>query len=434
MNLNNTIIQEYSKIVGINEKDLLNELRGFYKPSFFHIYLKGDYNEDFGALSKKDKGTFIHEYIHYIQNIATYWGLFCSITRYQELINFKSHIIHSEKLEIPLKMDYGAILKCNIRRVICGKGLSFFNEKKSWNINRSLDIVIEKDHSDTGQDVVYLIIAFDDDRREKISLGAHIIKESMAAMYQGLIDTSTVHDDVPYNLVKVLCEQHFPNISNDIEKLICICHTSLFSTSPGYELMSLLNKANKDLKLDGLGIFRDYVNNSSILASGKRYNMFEYFDILISNFRKYLATNLNAELDYIDEVLNRISLKNDVPFLTILYDQNKLSTENINNLVGYFGIPYIQTLNNGFYYPKSTREDVDSEESTDVIELIAQDTMFSYMTNPARHKICPLYYMCGQSEYNKNECFDTPWKGTKCVFTIVSSPFSLNTKEIVWKF
>lgn len=102
---------------------------------------------------------------------------------------------------------------------------------------------------------------------------------------------------------------------------------------------------------------------------------------------------------------------------------NQLSSDNINDLVGYLGIPYIRTLEKGINYPQSTKKrKTENEASADVLELITQEAVFSYMTKPRADKLCPLYYMCRESEYKKDECFGAPWEGAECSFTIVSTP------------
>lgn len=279
-----------------------------------------------------------------------------------------------------------------------------------------------------------MTIKFQDHREEQIELGAHIIKESMAAMYQSLVDPNAKHSDIPYNLIKILCNQHFSKICDDTEKLICICYTSLFSMSPGSELISLLEKASENQKMDGISLFTEFIDTKTIISKeGKGYTIVEYFDVLIDGFKKSLSTNLLADLDYIDVVLKRISLTNKwIPYLTILYDPNKLSEENINALVGYFGIPYIQTLKKGTHFPKAAKKVAGEDASMDVLELIAQEAMFSYMISP-KNRICPLYHMCSESDYSKDGCFGAPWEGGQCIFTIVSSPFSLNEKMITWR-
>lgn len=433
-------IQEYSNVLGMTKDELLNELRGYYKPSFFYIYLEGDFNINMESLSIKDRGTFVHEYIHYIQNISTYWGLYCSIVRYQELTEFNNHLIASEEINVPCMIERSERLRNKIDRVIFGNGLSIFSDQNSWNIDTEHKIIIEKDYINlhgVDKEIINLSIKFEDQRVERIHLGAHIIKESMAAMYQSLMDSDAIHDDVPYNLVKILCQQHFSNISHDIEKLICICYTSLFSMSPGSELISLLEMASANPTIDGVSIFTEFIDSKTILTcKGKEYSIVEYFHILIEEFKKALATNLEADLDYIYTVLERISLANrGIPYLTILYDTNKLSVENLNALVGYLGIPYIQTLNNGCHFPQSTKEGAtENDASSDVLEIITREVMFSYVTNPRRDKICPLYYMCGDTTYKKDGCFGAPWEEPLCLFTVVSSAFSMEKKRITWNF
>lgn len=44
------------------EKEILNELRGLYRTSFYSIYLNGTYNEDISKMSKSDQGTLLYEY------------------------------------------------------------------------------------------------------------------------------------------------------------------------------------------------------------------------------------------------------------------------------------------------------------------------------------------------------------------------------------
>lgn len=89
--------------LGITGAELSHELRGFYSTAFFHIYTQGDFKMDLGQISQKDRGTFIHEYVHYWQNIGTLYGLADSILRYDELMYFKSKLflVSGYRLAIP---------------------------------------------------------------------------------------------------------------------------------------------------------------------------------------------------------------------------------------------------------------------------------------------------------------------------------------------
>ena len=51
--------------------DELLELRGCYSTSFYSIYLNGTYKPDISQMTRKNQGTLLHEYIHFIQNVST---------------------------------------------------------------------------------------------------------------------------------------------------------------------------------------------------------------------------------------------------------------------------------------------------------------------------------------------------------------------------
>ena len=416
-------------------------LRGYYNTAFFHMYLEGEFDLNLEELSIKDRGTFIHEYVHYYQNIATLWGLYSSDTRYVEMIQFKKQLFTSEDIEIPFKINYSENLRKRIDWIKIGDGTHITDSKKSWNIDITSKIRIKRNvlsEHERKLNTIKLTIVFDDGRSEDITLGAHIIKESMAAMYQSLIDPSAQHDDVPYNVIKILCKQHYNNISADIEKLICICFTSLFSMTPGYELINLLDDANINSHINGISIFSEFIEESTIILNNEdSSSVVDFFNKLVGDFKDSLSTNLIAELDFINEVLERAQLSNgQIPLLSILYDKDKLSLPNLNRMIGYLGIPYIQTSTMEFHFPKSAMAGNLTEiSSQDIIEMIAQEAMFLYCTIPQKfNKICPLYYMCQGSKYQKDGCFGAPWEQPECIFTIVSSGFSLDKKNIIWKF
>lgn len=76
--------------------------RGFYSNVFFHIFINGSFDSDLEKIqSLTDAGTAVHEYIHYIQNIGTLWGLYESIARYEHLLEFKEAITKADNISRP---------------------------------------------------------------------------------------------------------------------------------------------------------------------------------------------------------------------------------------------------------------------------------------------------------------------------------------------
>ena len=142
-----------------------------------------------------------------------------------------------------------------------------------------------------------------DGRTETVQLGAHIIKESMAALYQSLLDPDATHDDVPYNLVKIIAKKHFPQTARDTEKLICCCHTSLDSMSPSSSLIEALQEAEDEPDMNGFELFDRYVHTKEVTTGkGVTKTMVDFFNDLVAGFKKMLGFNLVAPLDYISMV------------------------------------------------------------------------------------------------------------------------------------
>ncbi len=61
--------------------------------------------------------------------------------------------------------------------------------------------------------------------------------------------------------------------------------------------------------MDGMSIFSEFVDTKTILdESGNRHNIVDYFDVLVDGFKQLLEANLQADLDYINKVLERIRI------------------------------------------------------------------------------------------------------------------------------
>lgn len=432
--------------LGITEQEFLQETKGEYSTSFFHIYTKGDFDTDLSKISQTDRGTFIHEYIHYWQNIATLWGLSTSIFCYDCMQKLVKEFETLDEIKLPYSITYSESMKRRSNIFNIGNGETNDNLFANKKIDTSHRIQIKFGISNVdGRTIptVSLKIVFDDGNTYDIALGAHIIKESMAALYQSLVDPNAEHDDMPYNIVRILCLHNYPSLYNNKKLLICCCHASLFSMTPGDTLIDLLAKAEKEKISDGMQLFDEYINESSISAGGKnKIPIPVFFDGMANNFLMKLNENLRSELDYIKTVLYRVLLSNKMlPLLTVLYEEpsDTISIENLNTIIGWLGIPFVHSLNRGHYFPSTTEKTVDpnidesEDASMDVLELIALETMFKFLTKECPYRCCPLYgMMCGESSYSKPECFDTPWLGDDCIFTLVSEPLKLKDKNVHW--
>ena len=413
---------------------IINEsLRGFFTNSFFHIYIDGEFNPNISEVrDKKDKGTALHEYTHYIQNIGTLWGLYESIYHYEVLIEFKNAIINSTNINRPFKVPLSEALLKKKRIIHHGNGTTDY---LNWIIDDKMPLtyeIIKVKINDKDRFQVNVSFTLEDGSNHTIQLGAHIIKESMAALYQSLLDPDTTHYDIPYNLVQKLTSVYFPNTAKDIKKLICACHASLFSMNPGLSLIEIIKGLEEKPNMSGFDFFNEYAHKRYVSTDKDEIIlMTEFFNDMVDRFKYLLKSNLLSPLDYIDAALDRVKLSNSFyPFLSILYERDIFNEKDFSELIQYYGIPYIQTSNFGYHFPQGLSEE-GQNGSSDVLELIAQEALFFNFVNPNKISVCPLYYMCQNSKYEKEECFDKPWEGQECSYSIVSSPLKLHTKNIV---
>lgn len=421
------------------EKDFLGieiqeEIRGMYRPSFMQMYLNFHYDGNFDNLTLQDKGTFIHEYIHFLQNVSTPYGLYQSMFFYSKMLESYKVIKSFKTIKLPLRLDKNVEL---IQRDTILK-LGMGDNPLLWEKNIKVDMdknIISRRSLCTIDGKKYpkieTSLSFIDGTQISFTLGSQIIKESMASMYQRIIDPNVNRNDLPYNFVELFCKQKYPNIADDKKKLISICYISLFSRFPSELLMTELQYANEHLEKNGKELFNDFVNNESIiLPNNRKMNVVDFFDDIINKFKNILEKCLiNAQLDYLDAVLERVRLShNFVPIISVLYDEGTNLLDCFPILKDYFGTPYIYTPYGEYLFPESTFNKGDS--SNEIMALIGFQALFHILFE--KFVNCPLYIICQGTKMEKAECFEhKPWEGNDCAISIMAKTIGLDKVKIL---
>ena len=94
------------------EEELLEKaLRGYYRTGCFHIYLAGYFDPDLTKMSKADLGTFLHEYVHFLQNISTPYGIFEAATLNGAAVETFIDIKPKNEIELPYDAPQSKMLK-----------------------------------------------------------------------------------------------------------------------------------------------------------------------------------------------------------------------------------------------------------------------------------------------------------------------------------
>lgn len=412
-----------------DESTYESEVRGAYKTGCFEIALNCEFNMNLELMKTADLGTFLHEYVHFLQNISTPWGIHAGIVRNNDLCEMVHSMEPLEKIHLPYKFEPSQEQKLRRSWLQCSIGTGH-SRVKIDKTKASRFYYREIDGFPIAMHEVIFSVKNADGADVDIIIGATIIKESMAVLYQSLIDPNSVteHPDVPYNVIQIWCEKHFPNIAGDTRKLICLCYISLFSLDPGFSLMLLLREANLHPEKSGIEFFDEYKEEYAI-SDGKRVKIADFFSYLIEMYKLSLRGTLPCDLDYTSLLLDRVKLENGiVPILNVLYTDN-FGVENMKSLISYLGLPFMHQADGKQFY---TLVDGRQHSFQDVVVIAGNAAMYDYFIDPYRnYGSCPFRILCDRDE---PECWDTPWMQKGCIFEVGVESLHLEKKRFVKDF
>lgn len=415
--------------------DILNflfELRGSYSTSFYSIYLNGTYKEDITSMTQRDQGTLLHEYIHFVQNVSTPFGLYQSMVIYNCMCQVLHEMMKNNDIQIPAKVALSDSLTNSMTRLkmalgdrMLKNGLDTIEWMKSCSIN-----ITEIQIGMQSMEIPILTVTLDTGKTENIAIGATIVMETMSALYQSLIDSKATHPDVPYNVVVNFCKQYYPQLATDTRKLICLCYASLFTLAPGAQLISLIKQHGND-DLDGYQVFQQFIQSYTVKGKdGNEIDMVKFVDDMIDKFKNMLSCFLTSKVDYLQAIFEPLRLSSQwIPVVTALYDEKPFCIDHFKTMIDKIGMPYLHTSTGQYSFPNAVKKEA---ASMDLIELIGLQTIFQYFVLPnTAEKECGLSYMCKGDKYSEPRCKEHPWtQDVECPFSMVSLILGLDKKHI----
>lgn len=424
------------------DKELFARLRGEYSTSFYCIFMDGKYNQDLSRMSQKDLGTFVHEYIHYVQNISTLWGMYESMIRYQCIAEAKEELERINDIPLLYKFHFSEPLENRLHVLGIGQGTDYFDCYSDKKIELDKDFILSKEfeeYNGKGFEKYYLE-CYVNGVKEKIHIGAKIIKESMASMYQRLFDADAVSPyDIPYNVVELIAKVYYPNIAEDKLKLISICHISLFDMTPASLLFKELRIANDCSDIDGKDLFDNFINNGNIKLKGvSKIGIVDYYNKMARGLIDSISKCMGIKAQYMEQVIERANLSTGfVPVITILYGRKEpLSFQHFQALIDYLGVPYLETTEEQVVVP-CLQEDEKEQSASEVLCLMLHSLVFEYFTQKQPYNACPLFQKACKgipSEKVYETCIGAPWMNdtSECRFALACNFLGLEDKKIYW--
>jgi hypothetical protein len=409
------------------------EANGFYEPNWFYMYLSNfdSTNLDFSQCTGVQKGLYIHEYTHYLQNIITVSGIRNAISYFRFLNELQVKLGSLENIELPiLNTLFSERTIANKEKYDILKGGSFFNESKSFDrfdtstqvqvINGKNERLLRVHFYEKCESVGY------------INYGNLCVKEGMSRALQSIYDPTLNQPFYPYRITELLVNQYCPIISNRPIHIAVLSSLALNFENSGQHFFRLLQEFNE---VAAETSFKDFVRSelysNKIEVNGVPGHALK--DILIESLeelRTVLNNFLKSNLIYVNDLFDNIvsTEKNyELLFFDILIDSNLSDTEKLNELKSVYGTPVIQ-LDNELLFPGSVTNPRLSEELN---ELIVIKTLADRLFEANGRKTCRYLPICNRDpDFETDEnCFDKQWKRTvECPFTIVADYWNIRNK------
>lgn len=389
--------------------------------------------------------TFLHEYIHFLQDITSAAGLFNvyirgELIRYATILanNSKDHTIH-----VPIDIDSA---KFNIAQnwKLYDHSIGYFESDIATFIDYS---PIQKeelvdDNSGTRIPINEIMLECIDVNGKRVSVpfGTIQLQECMAKaieeyIYPALKNKSPYN---PYYIARDLANKILPGIKNKPLTLIALYDRALQSSVPGYSFVKYLEAAKADghtfESLTPEFIYKEWAScKSSSPLSVINGKSFHDSYTKIANLAKGVITELTGGIWLLQNVTNWAistlnkgeALRSKIPQLFTDIAQSGRIQENtpFRTLLDLLGTPLITNDKDSYDLIKPNKFVISKKEMIDVYTMMQLHLPFICDNDYE----CPLQWYCKHRPFRfiigphiDNNCRHTPWAKQRiqgeCVF------------------
>lgn len=393
---------------------------GYYIPSFFEMHVN-TYCDDLtiNKLPLKDMTVLFHEYIHFLQDFTTYYGL-NAIYTYSEYLHSVVNRIYGIKTKgFPVPFN----ITDNTDNVLLNKQILNFTQGDTEECSPFSVDEVEEDVDELlpnafMKNVPNVILNLNGDLRV---FGAIAIMESMAYLMEQLCSPVGYEKspDFPYRSAELVADYYVKDFSENPLMVLALCDMSLQSSNPGacfVRVMKGIRDGNVVFEKPE-DIYDHFYNQISVTAYGTESTLISHFKMLLSivqNCMKSYLRDMPILKEYYDWIDHLVKFainwrEHDRYFLLKMARQNDLVN---NGCWGYavheVGAP-LMVNNNGDYF-KIPQSGSILGMDVEYFQAIRQiETLFE-----TGKSACEMYNWCIKSpNATPNElCKTTPW--SKC--------------------
>jgi len=391
-----------------------NRLLGYYLPAFFFIDISTDEKLDnLDLLPDRDKSTLYHEYVHFLQDLTTTFGLTNIINSVdiQKAINAKTRESGKSSFETPISFEtfYDVETYSNLNEMFLGTNQSDFSENS---VIISIDF-LKNDIIPDFEDKPYVSVNYiTSGQKGSFELGAVVVMESMAYLIE-----SSLYDDVnppiyPYRIVERIINFEYPELGKDIVNIVMLCDYALNTPDPGRFLIEFLRL----LKANGILQYQDFYKTLKKYTFSsldkERYTVFSLFEkrseLAKQQLEAYFTIDLyednNKWISILLSSTSKFKLENFNFWVDILSQPTQEQRRNeFNRMISNFGYPLLSNNNQeiSFYHPQIIPKYIVAFKAINEVREVMM----------GRQIECNMQTYCKQNQEDiTNKYCKTPWR------------------------
>ena len=410
-------------VTSLNEFDTL----GFYEPGFLHLRINTENDvHDLNNLLKENPelfSTFLHEYIHFLQDISSTYGLFSAGFYVDFIKDINWEIRHDGKAEfyVPVRPTNvnNVLANLTLREIYRGRseGSSFIKYD-----GYTEDILTVKDKA--GNEVYpvkYTVHYYDllSKEKKKIHFGYACLKEYVAHAVQSKFNPKTDHPDIPYQIAALIVEKEYPDFGDDSMLIAALCDASIMSLHPAQMFFKTIARMKESgfVPSKTKDVYEFAFDNLRFQGQGRTEDVISLFKGVHSYTDGQFTDALKSEIFaanqvWISHVLaEAVKLRLErIDFITSLVNDTFQLSATFFEIIKKLGTPFFTNKNDvGGFIPPDTLNNVQIQPYQ---LLVFKQILQTF----AGEKRCGLYDFCKKrpdKDITNNYCLTSPWLKSK---------------------
>lgn len=402
----------------------LNKDLGSYLPSFFNMEVSFPFWPGFGTMldlpmKEQDISVFIHEYIHFLQDISTYAGLNNAYV-YSEYIHAAVNTVYkvapnnNNEFYVPLVIpyNYGNI---ELNKKVNSIGIGSLEQVDLLIPFKIIEKKIKIEYPDPNVKVLTKIY-IKGQNNIKQQFGSRAIMESMAYLIEREITRGAIAaPDFPYNSAEMVIQLTYPEFGTEKLNIIALCDMSMQFSEPGKVFYhSLIDFKNRQFIPSKPEDVIDYFYNSPCIQMGRQTKLTHGFTNMAlkvgERLKEYMKGN---EFKPFHNVIHNLlgfainmRINHRYFFINLVRDGYALGNKTLRNTIRAIGTPIIKDSLNDYWlvHPFGTQPE---NYNICIFPAILEINKLFEKGNDC----CEMYDWCQKSPGTREDdrCIFEPW-------------------------